>query len=152
MKFTVEELKTCGSLQEEGELETETLLGKPPEFVRYRSPVSIQAEATYLGRQVSLEISFQTKFEFTCGRCLETFEAPVDDKIKQVISIDKSFIDIDYNIKEALLLSLPLNAVCQDNCQGLCPVCGVNKNKKSCRCRRESGSEKWAGLNKIKFS
>lgn len=151
MKFTAEEIKKFGSLEEEGTLNTEALLGKPPNFLHYQSPVSVLAQATYQNGQVSMDISFKTTFKFTCGRCLETFEKPIEDRIKQVIPLDQSFIDIDYIIKEALLLSLPLNAVCRENCQGLCHLCGANKNIMDCQCNTKTPSGTWTSLNKMKL-
>ena len=37
--------------------------------------------------------------------------------------------------KEALLLELPLRLVCSENCKGICPSCGVNRNIAPCTCQ-----------------
>lgn len=43
-------------------------------------------------------------------------------------------IDVSIGIREAVTLSLPLVTLCADTCAGLCPVCGVNRNKTECQC------------------
>lgn len=48
-----------------------------------------------------------------------------------------SNIDLSNGIKEAIVLSLPIASLCHEQCKGLCPVCGVNKNKKQCKCKVE---------------
>lgn len=35
------------------------------------------------------------------------------------------------------MLSIPVAQLCKDNCRGLCPVCGKNKNKEKCDCKIE---------------
>lgn len=44
-------------------------------------------------------------------------------------------IDLRGLLREQLILSLPLRAICSANCQGLCLRCGENISKKECRCK-----------------
>jgi uncharacterized protein len=46
-------------------------------------------------------------------------------------------IDLSIGIREAIILSQPIIPLCQDNCQGLCPICGANLNIKHCSCKTE---------------
>ncbi|MDL2280669.1 DUF177 domain-containing protein [Selenomonadales bacterium OttesenSCG-928-I06] len=46
-------------------------------------------------------------------------------------------IDLEPLITELLVLELPLNQLCNENCLGLCYKCGQNLNKKDCGCNRE---------------
>ncbi len=41
---------------------------------------------------------------------------------------------IDPAVEDAILLSLPSVFTCTENCKGLCPVCGKNKNAGECAC------------------
>ncbi|HVP66360.1 MAG TPA: DUF177 domain-containing protein [Anaeromyxobacteraceae bacterium] len=61
-------------------------------------------------------------------------------------------IDLDPLVREQLLLALPRYPVCQENCKGLCPVCGQNLNEKDCGCERHVPDPRWAGLEKLKRS
>lgn len=45
-----------------------------------------------------------------------------------------SCIDVLVGLREAVLLSLPITIVCKEECRGLCPVCGKDRNKEACTC------------------
>lgn len=47
------------------------------------------------------------------------------------------FIDLSTGIREAIILSQPINYLCKDDCLGLCPVCGINLNVKTCNCKSD---------------
>ncbi len=41
-------------------------------------------------------------------------------------------------IREQILLALPMVPVHRQDCKGLCPVCGTDRNEKECGCRSDS--------------
>jgi uncharacterized protein len=41
-------------------------------------------------------------------------------------------VDLEPMIREQLILSVPMAPRCKENCRGLCPVCGENRNQVSC--------------------
>lgn len=106
-----------------------------------------------------------------CDRCLEpareTVSGPFDLFFRPVIEtdnhaeiqleegeIDLSFYEGDgVGLKEALrefvLLALPMQFVCREDCKGLCPVCGKNKNVESCSCVTKPVDERWAALKDL---
>jgi len=47
---------------------------------------------------------------------------------------------------EEFSLALPVKPLCRDDCQGLCPVCGSNKNTDACSCKKEQGDPRLAAL------
>jgi uncharacterized protein len=47
---------------------------------------------------------------------------------------DGQVLSIDSEIREAVLLGLPMRPLCRDDCAGLCPRCGEDRNLGSCRC------------------
>lgn len=44
-------------------------------------------------------------------------------------------IDLAPAVQEALLLELPIRFLCREDCKGLCPVCGKNRNTDQCTCQ-----------------
>ncbi len=50
----------------------------------------------------------------------------------QFLSGDK--ILMDEVIREQVMLGVPAYPVCRDECRGLCPVCGINRNELTCSC------------------
>jgi uncharacterized protein len=98
----------------------------------------------------------QTRLQLECGRCLETFEIPVDspfelryvpetsntgqgereieeDDLTTAFYKDE-MIDLAELMHEQFVLALPMKPLCSDACKGLCPHCGTNLNKGTCDC------------------
>lgn len=91
-----------------------------------------------------------------CNRCAEDALVNIDTKFDEYEEIphspkqksEDSHIVFDRNAPmlnlnevawEQLMLSLPPNPVCRDDCKGLCPDCGANLNEASCQCSRDQG-------------
>ena len=91
-----------------------------------------------------------------CGRCLAPVEQPIEaDKIALFVEIPAGVevCDISEDIREELLLELPMNLLCDPDCKGLCPKCGADLNQGDCGCRRSpGGSDVWGALDGIKLS
>jgi uncharacterized protein len=47
---------------------------------------------------------------------------------------DGHVLSIDSEIREAVLLGLPMRPLCRETCAGLCPRCGEDRNLGACRC------------------
>ncbi len=47
---------------------------------------------------------------------------------------------------EQLFLQLPMQRVCSEACEGICPVCGMNRNETSCRCVEAQEDDRWSAL------
>jgi uncharacterized protein len=74
-----------------------------------------------------------------CGRCLEPFTDTVQADVQELFLYDASeadpddddvpvvvgdFIHTEAVLRDAVVLGLPLNPLCEDDCPGLCPTCG----------------------------
>ena len=64
---------------------------------------------------------------------------------------DGKVIDLDPIVREQVLLALPLTVVCQEDCRGLCTVCGQNLNEKECGCERKIVDPRLMALKNIKL-
>lgn len=110
-------------------------LGNAVIAVKAGSDVHVDArlESLHDGILVSLEVDGTAVGE--CVRCLIEVRQPVEVEIQEVFaySPDEAFeyevhdesIDLEPVIRDAVVLSLPFQPVCQDDCTGLCPQCGV---------------------------
>jgi len=61
-------------------------------------------------------------------------------------------IDLDPIVREQVLLALPMNAVCREDCKGLCAQCGQNLNEKQCGCETKVVDPRLAPLMNIKLN
>ncbi|MBN1204639.1 MAG: DUF177 domain-containing protein [Myxococcaceae bacterium] len=65
---------------------------------------------------------------------------------------DGKTIDLDPIVREQVLLALPMNAVCREDCKGLCAQCGQNLNEKKCGCETKVIDPRLAPLMNIKLN
>jgi uncharacterized protein len=116
------------------------------------------------------------RLRLVCGRCLEAFDhvldedldlffmphgpspdaseeeqdVPLSDRDMVVAFYDGDRIDLGEIVREQILLEVPLRRLCREDCRGLCPSCGVNRNTGSCDCRPEQTvDERLAPLRKL---
>lgn len=64
------------------------------------------------------------------GREASLSDDPLDDV--DVTVHDGEMVDLGAIIREQLILAVPMSPKCRDNCAGLCPTCGQNKNERDC--------------------
>lgn len=67
-----------------------------------------------------------------------------DDEDIHLVADEK--VDLKPYLREAFAVQLPIAAICQDECKGLCPVCGSNRNIEACGCVQERIDPRLAGL------
>src|SRR3989338_8228647 len=54
-------------------------------------------------------------------------------------------------LREQMILSLPIQPVCNEDCKGLCPQCGENLNFQTCSCENGSKDPRWSSLKGLKI-
>jgi len=104
-----------------------------------------------------------------CGRCLELFRARVAASVDvravprpataDNVELAADDLDVDFYAKDELdlgvlietetTLALPMKPLCRDDCLGLCPVCGGNRNVVACRCRDRAPDPRLAVLRDL---
>jgi len=47
---------------------------------------------------------------------------------------------------EQIQLMIPMKPLCDDECLGLCPKCGINRNRETCTCEETVNDERWGAL------
>jgi uncharacterized protein len=58
-----------------------------------------------------------------------------------------SLIDI---LREQILLALPVQRLCREDCKGLCPICGMSLNEQKCSCVAPVVESRWDALKSFK--
>jgi uncharacterized protein len=147
VRFLVSEIRNAGRLEQNESLDPASILGNPPEFVSFGYPLKVKASAMMTSTDVVVTGHVSTKMRFTCGRCLESYEKPYEADFQQVFSSDLKEIDLANDIQEVVYIDLPINPVCREDCKGLCPVCGKNRNELACKCKDTESDPRWAALN-----
>jgi uncharacterized protein len=76
----------------------------------------------------------------------DTLDAP------DVLTFEDGVIDLGAELREEILLAQPVSVLCREDCAGLCPVCGGNRNTTPCDCEEKQrlASSKLGALGKLK--
>lgn len=61
-------------------------------------------------------------------------------------------IQLDRFVGEMLALGVPVQPLCQEDCRGLCPRCGIDRNVERCACAEEKPASPFAVLASLKSS
>jgi len=105
------------------------------------------------------EVSLSGRTRTECARCLDEFELPVATEFTELYAFDERSmsesqlllppnhqIDLAPLAREYLLLDMPITPLCRPDCQGLCPVCGINRNREHCEHEGAPGSPHFSAL------
>ena len=59
---------------------------------------------------------------------------------------EKSGLPLEDVVREQVLLTLPGRALCREDCKGLCPHCGADRNAGDCGCGETAVDPRWHAL------
>jgi len=77
--------------------------------------------------------------------------APPDDARADEDLFDGETVDLEPILREQVLLAVPAaEPVCREDCRGLCPACGADRNETDCGHGRREPDPRWAALREIK--
>ena len=99
----------------------------------------------------------------TCRRCstpvLGISNVAVDERFvdergpgdEETYLIEGDFVDLAPLVHDAIFLDLPLAPLCREDCRGLCPYCGIDRNEATCECQAPV-DPRWATLDGLRFT
>ncbi len=71
---------------------------------------------------------------------------PDDDDAYPIVDDE---LDLGPMVRDAVVLELPLAPLCREDCQGLCPRCGCDRNEEACDCEAPR-DPRWANLDVLR--
>lgn len=91
---------------------------------------------------------FQELFSYPDSdeRVRETADAGDDAEEEDTFSLEGDLLDLEPVLRDAVVLSLPLQPVCRDDCPGLCPECGVRLADDPEHRHEQAVDIRWAAL------
>lgn len=122
------------------------------------------------GGEMRVQGKFSGVMGADCDRCLGSATFPLDTSFDlfyrpppridaDEMKIDESEAEIGFYeglgleladvIKEQVLLAIPMRRVCREDCKGICPVCGANRNEVACDCRVAPADDRWRALKNL---
>jgi uncharacterized protein len=131
------------------------------------------------GAHVFATGTFKGYLTVACSRCVEpvkmqleekllvTFmpksEMPVEDDASageegaevasedlDLFPFDGEMVDLEPLLREQFVLAIPFAPLCREDCKGLCPQCGIDRNAATCSCEAP-GDPRLAALKGLKL-
>lgn len=137
---------------------------------RFTGSVKVLAVLEKTGQQIHLKADLKAKCLFGCDRCLDEFEQDLFTRYEIVYSIgegpaggsngeeirylsaDANLLELGEDVRQFLVLAVPQKLLCKDDCRGLCPKCGVNRNKVMCDCAADNADPRWEVLRNMSLN
>lgn len=123
-------------------------------------PVRFEGFAESIGGGVVVKGVVHARWSGECRRCLTTATGEFHVEAHEVFEdrptegetypIVGHTIDLGALVREAVMLELPIAAVCREACAGFCATCGADRNEAPCNCADEVIDARWAALDELK--
>ncbi|NMB35101.1 MAG: DUF177 domain-containing protein [Firmicutes bacterium] len=142
---------------------------------RARGLLKVNLQAAYVSTRVLVKGKWRVDLQGECSRCLDKFNYYLEDSFREEfthlpgpapeaeglaggLELEKGeryafrgeTLDLSEYFRQLFFMSQPLKILCREDCQGLCPLCGVNRNREQCNCRQDEIDPRWAALEKMK--
>ena len=123
-------------------------------------------------RGIHIQGEVQGEMEVPCARCLaptrfsvscplDLFYRPMAQIAREEeVAVTEAEVEIAFYqgagleladvVREQVLMQLPMRSVCREDCKGICPACGKNRNRESCGCREAFSDPRWEALRNWK--
>jgi uncharacterized protein len=138
--------------------------------LRQAGPLKAAGKVELVLGEIRVKGHVALSMEVDCDRCLEPAKCPIDSDfelyyrpVEDGFGDEKAIdpgeaemgfyegegIELNDVLREFVLLTLPMQRLCREDCKGICPECGQNRNQKQCGCRAELVDDRWAALKRI---
>ena len=141
--------------------------------LRLVEPARVEGRVRPKGEEVQVSGTLTTTVETPCARCLKPVLIPIKaeflERFVRAVSwrgeeqhelasedlnlsvFDGETIALDELVREEIELAIPGQVFCREDCKGLCPVCGVDWNLKTCECGTQEIDSRWEKLKGLRF-
>ncbi len=122
------------------------------------APVEAHLEINKTGGEITVSGKIKADTGLQCSRCLKEIRRMIEIPVEVVYhpeeeldgerhelrgdEMDMGFykgeeIDLQDLLKEQMLLNRQMKPLCNENCRGICPVCGIDFNSDECKCQKK---------------
>jgi uncharacterized protein len=151
---------------------------EPPEIdlddetIKLKNAVRVEGKIKKGIVQTDVEGRIKVDVELECVRCLQPAEKTLDNLFSAAFVTSDNYtqakeaqlneedleisifegdkIDLTELVREQILLALPEQVFCREDCKGLCQKCGANRNLINCNCEEKEIDPRWAALKNLK--
>lgn len=124
-------------------------------------PIRVEVRLEAVNQGVVAKGHVHAPWTAECRRCLRAIGGHIDAEVLEVFEdrpvegetskLHHDRIDLEPVAREAVLLELPLAPLCEDDCAGLCPECGADRNAGDCGHTLETTDDRWSALRELEL-
>ena len=128
---------------------------------RITGPIGVALDAVSSIDGIVVSGNITIPWTTACRRCLTEVTGAavvdVDEVYQDDVSDEEAFpiegdqIDLAPAVREYVLIELPDGPLCRDDCAGICPACGVDRNESTCECDTSVRDNRWAALDDLRL-
>lgn len=136
-------------------------LGEGMATVTDETPVHFDGLVERVPEGVVVRGSIRTEWSAACSRCLAPITATTavhadelyerDPVPGETYQLETEYLDLAPLVCDAIVLELPQAPLCRDDCAGLCPGCGIDRNSATCDCTFDVPDPRWAALRSLEL-
>lgn len=134
------------------ELDFKLTLEDDIDDISFREPIRVRGTVTNMAGYMTLSLEAQVLYTTCCARCLKELEGEAFIRYDKNIAVENTLeneerddyifvhqgkLDVDETLAEQILLELPSKHLCSEECKGLCPICGKDRNVSPCDCENK---------------
>jgi uncharacterized protein len=131
------------------------------------SPVRLEGTISRIERGFALEARCAFRGKLECSRCLAAYPFAMDEPFALLLckrpaaspddrrlaedDLDVTYYEDDHLAvapiaEERVQMAIPMKPLCREDCLGLCPQCGEDRNLGPCGCGNEAPDPRWSAL------
>ena len=139
----------------------EEITGKDELFgvSRFLSPVKVEGTITSFENVLKVNAKGIVTILATCAKCLKDIDFEIYFEVNEDFSTTGNeeeaeaftgeIIDLSSVVNQSIVIALPMKIVCDDDCKGLCPVCGKDLNEEVCNCDTSAIDPRFESLRSL---
>ncbi len=132
----------------------------------FASEVRLQLVIARAGDDLDIAVRYEGERQGECDRCLKPFRESYSGSLRAigrraspahelagqdgVVFHDGHVLDLTDELRECVIIDIPIQHLCSPGCLGLCPTCGADRNAEPCNCRVERIDPRWERLKQAR--
>jgi uncharacterized protein len=117
---------------------------------RYTVVLSAPCDRCLVDSRFPLDAGFDLFYQ-PGTRLVRAEEVEIDEGEAEIGFYENGGLELEDILREQVLLALPMQRVCREECKGICPVCGKNRNETTCDCHVAPADDRWGALRKLEI-
>jgi len=121
--------------------------------------VDVDVLLTPIGHTIEARGVVRAPWRGSCRRCLQPASGTIEGEVLELFEahpvegetypLEHDEVDLEPLARETVVLELPQAPLCREDCQGLCPDCGADRNEGTCSCAPPI-DPRWAVLDELR--